>query len=96
VKNSVTRLLGIMSAVCFSGVTGCSSFDARPQHKLTADYVEIGPQTYNTESHDFERPGLLAPNRINSSRKVDREVISKSGLPAELLPASIARLEPSS
>jgi hypothetical protein len=61
VKNSVTRLLGIMSAVCLPGVTGCSSFDARPQHKRTADYVEIGPQTYNTESHDFERPWPFGP-----------------------------------
>jgi hypothetical protein len=39
--------------------------------------------------------GLLAPNRINSSRNVDREVISKTGPPVELLPSSIARLEPS-
>jgi len=30
--------------------------------------------------------GLLAPNRINSSRNVDREVISKTGPPVELLP----------
>jgi hypothetical protein len=56
VKNELVRLVWIAPALFLLGVTGCSSFDARRQENRTVGYVEIGPQTYNTESGNFERP----------------------------------------
>jgi hypothetical protein len=47
----------------------CEEKDSYEEYRnstRTADYVEIGPQTYNTESHDFERPWPFWP-RIGST-----------------------------
>jgi hypothetical protein len=61
VTNNLSRKLCIASYACLLEVIGCSTFDASPQQNRTAGYVDVGPQTYNTESRNFERQWPFGP-----------------------------------
>lgn len=60
-KNGILLPVSIASVVYFLGVTGCSGFNPRARQERSSSYVEIGPKTYNTESHNFERPWPFGP-----------------------------------
>jgi len=60
-KNGMLLPVSIASVVCFLGFTGCAGFNAGARQKRRSSYVEIGPKTYNTESHNFERPWPFGP-----------------------------------
>jgi hypothetical protein len=72
--NSVRRLLLVIPVICSLAFAACSDVGggqgthatvnlqrASVGKRQTADYVTIGPRTYNSESKSFERPWPFGP-----------------------------------
>jgi hypothetical protein len=59
--NGNLGLLLIIPALSLLTLTGCSGVGGTATNKQASNYPVIGARSYNTETHDFDRPWPFGP-----------------------------------